>query len=121
MEQHKPIERRKSSSIYVDLLLLEDYFESKPFKTFLWSLPVLISFVYYITSDFQEATPHRNLRWHDFFDDFHYQKWMFQVANAFLILSYVQVNFLYLRLVLLFASIFFILWGWLTLDVALDV
>lgn len=37
-----------------------------------------------------------------------------------LMLSYIQINFLYLRLVLFCASIWFILWGWLILDIALD-
>lgn len=49
--------------------------------------------------------------WHD---------WVFQIANAFLMLSYIQTNFLYLRIMVMFSNVAFICWGWFSLDVALD-
>lgn len=46
--------------------------------------------------------------------------WLFQLANAFLLVSYVSVNVAMLRLALLFAGASFALWGWFVLDVSLD-
>ena len=46
--------------------------------------------------------------------------WLFQCANAFLLLSYLTRNMLQLRLTLSLASVCFSLWGALVLNFALD-
>ena len=51
---------------------------------------------------------------------FSYQHWLFQVANALLLLSYLQFGLLWLRLVLILASVAFIVWGIWILNIALD-
>lgn len=42
--------------------------------------------------------------------------YLFHMANAFLVLSNVQIHILFLRLVLILASVCFILWGWIVLQ-----
>lgn len=37
--------------------------------------------------------------------------WLFQVANFFLLLSYLSVNLMFLRVVLILASLSFVFWG----------
>ncbi len=45
---------------------------------------------------------------------------LFQIANAFLFLSYISINLLYLRIVLLLASVSFIVWAVVDLGVSID-
>lgn len=52
-------------------------------------------------------------------EDFHH--WTFQVANAFLVISYISWNELYLRFTISAATVFFMLWGIVFWDIALDI
>eukprot|EP01029_Cantina_marsupialis_P029538 TRINITY_DN781815_c0_g1_i1.p1 TRINITY_DN781815_c0_g1~~TRINITY_DN781815_c0_g1_i1.p1 ORF type:complete len:331 (+),score=72.15 TRINITY_DN781815_c0_g1_i1:51-1043(+) len=46
--------------------------------------------------------------------------WIFQSANFFLLLSYINVNILWLRATLTLGSMAYAIWGWVTLAVAID-
>ncbi len=46
--------------------------------------------------------------------------WLFQMANVCLFFSYISTDILILRIVLAIAALFFLLWGAIDLDVALD-
>lgn len=46
--------------------------------------------------------------------------WLFQLASLLLCLSYVQAGLIYLRLVLILASVCLVTWAWFILNVAID-
>jgi hypothetical protein len=106
--------------LYVDLMVLESILDTKIWKIITWSIPAIVFLTNYLAIEENEQLTKRHLGVDEVLDRVFWNHFLFQFANGFLMLSYVQINFFFLRLVLILASIFFILWGWFILDVALD-
>jgi len=113
--------KNRLNCLYVRLMTLDDIFENRTFRWISSTIPFAIAFWSYMTLTSDQAETRRSMfSVDDTLDKVFWNHWLFQWANFCLFLSYIQVNFFYLRLVLICSSIFFVIWGWEILAVALD-
>ena len=114
------LENKKLNRIYVRLMTLEDVFDTLSFKCAACSIPLILTSIFYWMSGDDEMAETRHLGVDSTLSKVFWNVWLFQVANAFLMLSYIQINFFYLRWVLLCSAICFGWWAWIYLNISLD-
>ena len=115
------LSNRKVNSLYLRLLTLDEVFDTKKFKFIVCIVPLIITSVWYYAYTEIEFSQRRELGEISQINLLvFWNVWLFQLANGFLFLSYIQVNFFYLRLVLILSSIWFGTWAWFYLNVGLD-